>query len=204
MSIPVKITYRHVPPSDSLSKHIQKRAAKLEEFSQHVIECHAVVEEVHNHHGQKHFLVEVVAHVPGETLVAHRDDSEGHDHDDAYQIVTRRFLAIRRQLQAYARRTHHEVKRHTGPPDGRVSKVFTYEGYGFITTTDGREIYFHQNSVIDGRFDDLSVGDEVRFIEEMGEEGPQATTVRARPAAHALRTTGAVAARAEEPRRNGA
>ena len=38
--------------------------------------------------------------------------------------------------------------------------------YGFIATSDGREIYFHRNSVIDDAFDRLSVGSEVRFAEE--------------------------------------
>ena len=38
--------------------------------------------------------------------------------------------------------------------------------------------YFHRNSVTDGKFDDLKVGQEVRFSEEAGTKGPQATFVR--------------------------
>ena len=45
------------------------------------------------------------------------------------------------------------------------------------STGDGREIYFHRNSVLNGRFDRLERGAKVRFIEEMGEKGPQASTV---------------------------
>ena len=60
---------------------------------------------------------------------------------------------------------------------GKVLRVFPYEGYGFIDMSDGREVYFHRNSVVDGDFDRLAAGMEVRFSEEAGEQGPQASTV---------------------------
>jgi len=47
---------------------------------------------------------------------------------------------------------------------------------GFIEGGDGREVYFHRNAVLEG-FDGLQVGSEVRFAEEQGVEGPQASTV---------------------------
>ena len=50
--------------------------------------------------------------------------------------------------------------------------------YGLIHTSDGREVYFHRNSVLNGGFDQLELGTPVRFAEEMGEEGPQASTVQ--------------------------
>jgi len=42
---------------------------------------------------------------------------------------------------------------------------------------DGREIYFHRNSIVDGYFDALKTGDKVRFAEETGDRGLQAGTV---------------------------
>jgi cold shock CspA family protein len=45
-------------------------------------------------------------------------------------------------------------------------------------TEDEREVYFNANSVLNGYFKKLKVGDEVRFVEEMGDQGPQASTVR--------------------------
>ena len=51
------------------------------------------------------------------------------------------------------------------------------EDFGRILTPDGREIYFHRNSLLNGNFDKLEVGDEVRFSEEMGDQGPHASTV---------------------------
>jgi len=69
------------------------------------------------------------------------------------------------------------VKAHEPVPEGRVSKLFAHEGYGFIATGEGREVYFHRNSVLNGGFDRLDVGTRVRFAEEAGKEGPQASTV---------------------------
>jgi cold shock CspA family protein len=43
---------------------------------------------------------------------------------------------------------------------------------------DGREIYFHRNSVLDGGFARLAAGARVTFAEEAGEKGPQASTVK--------------------------
>jgi cold shock CspA family protein len=52
-----------------------------------------------------------------------------------------------------------------------------HEGYGFLTTPEGREIYFHRHSVLEPGFDRLDIDAEVRFAEEQGEKGPQASTV---------------------------
>lgn len=46
-----------------------------------------------------------------------------------------------------------------------------------LATPDGREIYFHWHSVLHPGFDCLAVGTKVRFVEEPGEKGPQASTV---------------------------
>lgn len=62
-------------------------------------------------------------------------------------------------------------------PRGRVAEINRDQGYGRIETTDGRMVYFHMHSVVDADFRRLTPGTEVRFVEEMGERGPQATTV---------------------------
>ena len=80
-------------------------------------------------------------------------------------------------IEALAQRASGKVKLHEVDAHGRVSKISAEEDFGFIATPDGREIYFHRNSVIDNAFDRLSVGSEVRFAEELGEKGAQASTV---------------------------
>jgi cold shock CspA family protein len=50
---------------------------------------------------------------------------------------------------------------------------------GFCSAIDRLEVYFHGNSVVDGSFDKLKAGDEVRLVIAEGEgiEGPQASAV---------------------------
>ena len=50
--------------------------------------------------------------------------------------------------------------------------------FGFLEAADGHEVYFHRNSVLDGAYNRLAVGTHVAFAEEMGEKGPQASTVK--------------------------
>lgn len=50
--------------------------------------------------------------------------------------------------------------------------------FGFIETTDGRQIYFHRNSVLNGGFARLDLGARVVYVEEAGEKSPQASTVK--------------------------
>ena len=87
------------------------------------------------------------------------------------------FDAARRRLEDYARRRDNRVKSHESPPCGRIAWLDRGRGYGFIGTPDGREIYFHRNSVLNAGFDRLEVGAPVRYHEEAGEKGPQASTV---------------------------
>jgi cold shock CspA family protein len=70
-----------------------------------------------------------------------------------------------------------DVKTHEKRPIGTVKMLDAEKGYGFLESTDGREIYFHQNSVLDGNFRRLAPGTRVLFSEEMGEKGPQASTI---------------------------
>ena len=57
-------------------------------------------------------------------------------------------------------------------------RIYPDQGFGFLETADGREVYFHRSSVLNGGFDRLAIGTEVRFAEEPGEKGPQASTVQ--------------------------
>jgi cold shock CspA family protein len=76
------------------------------------------------------------------------------------------------------RRLDGRVKHHEPPQlRGRIVRFVAGEPYGFIETSDVQEVYFHQNSVVDGTFDELKVGDEVRLSVAEGAKGLQATTV---------------------------
>jgi cold shock CspA family protein len=92
-------------------------------------------------------------------------------------IVNEAFKAMRRRLRDLRARQRGDLKTHE-EPRGLVVRLFREDGYGFLKTPDGRDIYFHRHSVLDDDWSRLDIGTEVRFAEEMGREGPQASTVQ--------------------------
>lgn len=178
MKQPLQIEFRDIPPSEAVEAKIRQKAEKLDEFYEHIMTCRVMIEAPHGHHHQgRLYHVRIDLTVPNGEIVVNRSPKEHHAHEDAYVAIRDAFNAARRKLQDYARKQRGDVKRHETPPHGTVSELVPYENYGRIETMDGREIYFHRNSLVDGDFDALEMGDQVRFVEETGDNGPQASTV---------------------------
>jgi ribosomal subunit interface protein len=179
MQLPVQISFRGMEPSDAVEAKIRERTARLDRFYDRIMACRVVVESPHRrHHQGKLFHVRVDLTVPGGELAVTREPAEHHAHEDVFVAIRDAFDAAQRQLADYARRQRGDLKTHEALPTGRVSKLFPDEEYGFIETRDGAEVYFHKHSVLDKAFDHLAVGSDVEFVEEQGDKGPQASTVR--------------------------
>lgn len=198
MIIPLQISFRNMKPSETVEARVREEVAKLETFYNGIMHCRVVVERPHRHHRSGElYHVRIDMTVPGAELVVKREPSlhaslrqgdaekqqksyEAHAaHKDVFVVIRDAFKEARRQLQDYARRIRGQTKAHVPPPSGRVSRLFPEEGYGFLRTSEGTEIYFHKNSVLHDAFDRLTIGTRVTFNEEMGEKGVQASTVRA-------------------------
>jgi ribosomal subunit interface protein len=176
MQSPVQVTFRDLSPSAALSRHIERRAVKLDTFFDRITSCHIVVEAPNRHH--KHgarYHVRIDMQVPGKGLVVTKNPEERKG--DLHAAVDDAFTDAERVLEDYARQLHSTTGTRRKPPHGLVASIFVERGYGFIQTEDGREIYFHRNSVLGGAFEKLQVGARVRFAEEDGDKGPQASTV---------------------------
>jgi ribosomal subunit interface protein len=179
MEVPLEIHFHNLAVSPALEQTIRAHAAKLERFARDVISCRVTVEAPHRRRRQgKLFAVRVDLRFAGGEAVASRDPSARHQHEDAYVAARDAFKAVRRQLQDRVRMRRGEVKPHEAPPHGKVKALDPDRRCGRIETPDGREIYFHGNSVLNVPFERLEPGAEVRFSEEAGDEGPQASTVR--------------------------
>lgn len=61
---------------------------------------------------------------------------------------------------------------------GKIKKVVRERGFGFISDSDGREVFFHQSSLIDVKFDTLTEEQTVEFEVEKSDKGPRAINVR--------------------------
>jgi ribosomal subunit interface protein len=178
MQLPIQITFRNLDRSEAIEAKIRERAEKLDTYYKGIISCRVAVEAQHKHHQHgNHYHVRVDVTVPDGELVASREPDEHHSYADVYVAIRDAFDVIRRQLEDYGRRQSRQVKAHETPPHGRIVELYPADDYGRIETADGRLVYFHRNSVVGADFEKLDTGTEVRFSEELGERGPQATAV---------------------------
>ena len=180
MQIPLNIAFEGgLTPSEALVARIEREAEKLEQFSDRMTACRVVVIGRSGRRRQGDLYgVRIFIALPGRAEVAvSRNPPADHAHEDPYVAVRDAFSAARRRLQDRRRRTIGQVKEHAAPPHGRIVRLVSEDGYGFIETSDGREVYFHRNALVNGGFARVREGAEVWFTEAEGEKGAQASTV---------------------------
>lgn len=180
MTIALQVTFGGgLEASEALQRRVEREAEKLERFHDHIIGCRVAIigRAGRRRHGEL-YAVRLQISTPGAgEIVIDRNPPADHAHEDAFVAVRDAFNAARRRLQNHHRRAQGLVKRHEASPHGKVSRLSAADDHGFIETSDGREIYFHRNAVVNGGFDRLKPGAAVRFAESDGEKGPQASTV---------------------------
>jgi cold shock CspA family protein len=197
MILQVQVSFRNMPHSDSIEAMVREEAAALDRYYNHIMGCRVMIEAPHRHREEGgHHHVRIDLTVPGGEIVVKREptlyprqqdvqeeeftkDREIERSHKHLQVAIRdAFSTVRRRLQDYARKQRLDVKTHPEQPHARVTRLFADEGYGYIETSDGREIYFHKNSVLGGDFKHINVGTSVIIVEEPGERGPQASSVK--------------------------
>ncbi len=178
MKVPLQVTFHNMARSDALEGRIRERAGKLDRLHDQIMTGRVVVDlpQPRQRKG-KVFHVRIDITVPGRELVVNRDPLLNHAHEDVYVAVEDAFDAMERKLKEHSREIQGEMRWDARENRGIVATLFADDGYGFIETRDGREIYFHRNSVLNSGFDRLRQGMAVRFAEEEGEKGPPASTV---------------------------
>lgn len=178
MKLPLQVTFRNMDPSSAMQADVQEKADKLNQFFPDIMSCHVIVEARHRHHHQGNIYdVHIDLRMPNKEIIVSRDSTLDHSHEDAYVAIRDAFHAARRQLQDYSAQIKQHVKSHETPAHGEVLSLNPMLDYGIIRTPDGREVYFHRHSLLNTELEQLEEGDQVRFHEEMGEEGPQASSV---------------------------
>ncbi|HLG57535.1 MAG TPA: HPF/RaiA family ribosome-associated protein [Vicinamibacterales bacterium] len=195
--IPTQITFRGLSHDSVLDDEIREHVSWLEQFYAGIVRCRVLVEVPHRHrHDGRHFHVRVEVTVPGGApiVISHEPslhgrlkdvEDEAHRKDDdivgvhryASVAIKEAFDAARRRLEDFAREQRGTVKAHEVPTHGEVAELSKVDGYGFIQAGEHR-IYFNRASVLNDAFDALAVGAAVAFVEEKGEKGPQASSVR--------------------------
>jgi ribosomal subunit interface protein len=182
MKIPLELAFNQLEPSAAIKERVRERVDRLERYFKDITSCRVSVDAPHkSQYNTHHYTVNIDITVPGkEIVVSEHPQPEANNHEDVYVAIRDAFDAAERQLKSHAGKLREGRKAagRTEPPQAVVAKLFPEDGYGFIEGPDGREIYFHQNSVLNKDFEELEVGIPVQFAEEMGEKGPQASSIR--------------------------
>jgi cold shock CspA family protein/ribosome-associated translation inhibitor RaiA len=186
MQTPVEIDFQGIQATEQLRACVTKNISMLEQRFGRITACRVLIRgpsERHRKGGA--FDVSIRLSLPqGREVDIGRSEGRVRDAEtdnrllDPIVALNDAFKRARRRLQDHARRMQGHVKNHDGPPIATVTRFDDAAGFGFLETQDGREVYFHKNSILDGGASHVAPGTLVTYFEEMGDKGPQASTVR--------------------------
>jgi cold shock CspA family protein/ribosome-associated translation inhibitor RaiA len=179
MQSPANITFRHMQASPEVRQDIETRIADLEKFHHHVVSCNVVVTGPSNRHehGQE-FHVQLTVQVPGEDIAVSDSLGQSEATQDLNLLLHSVFEVADRKLREQARMMGgREVKHHAEILHGKIDRIFEGEGYGFIKSDDGNDVYFEEDNLTNSSWEKLRVDMKVRFREGDGDKGPYAMNV---------------------------
>ncbi len=179
MQTPTQIEFEGLQASPELQAAIDQHVSELENRFGRVTAGRIIVRgpgERHQSGGQ--YQVSIRLALPdGREVNVGRTPTEDERYADLTFAVDNAFKRARRQLQDQVRRIRGDVKSHEAQPVGTIVRIDQSGEFGFLQASDGHEVYFNCNSVLDGA-SSIALGTRVSYVEEIGEKGPQASTVK--------------------------
>lgn len=173
----LKIEARNVELRKGWQDKIEEEKEKLVRYYANYVLHLRVSIEATTSYKEGGFEVKLIATVPNDTVVVSRR-GEG-----VRPLLIEAFDVLAAQLKEILRKKRQSVKQNEvgqeGDKIGIIRKLSPHESYGFITSADERDVYFHENALKNVNLEDLSEGDSVVFGETLGDKGPQASWVRA-------------------------
>lgn len=185
MDSPLEIAFHNLQSSPAIEAELRKRVNKLEHRFGRLTGCRVSVERLHNQHRTGNlFEVHITLSVPGygRDLVVSRPPQRAQErfaNPDIHVSIRDAFDAAERQLEGFKGR----VRSDTASPSasaltGQVALIEPGADHGFILNNLGSQLYFHRDSVTNGRFEELKQGDTVHYVEVEGGAGPVAVKIR--------------------------
>ena len=188
MQIPVEISFRNIEASAAAENDIRGHVERLERVYGRMTTCRVRVDQRNqNQNGTIPPVVHIEISLPGhkDIVVAHEPEhlQRRFQAPDLRNAINEAFRIAERRLTKHKDKvTDHGTAdlRHEAASEfrGQVAELTPGEDFGFLMNKEGGLLYFHRNSLLSGDFDRLHRGDEVSYVEEMGDNGPQASKVR--------------------------
>jgi cold shock CspA family protein len=179
MQTPAQIEFEGVVGTPELQASIDQHIAELESRFGRLTAGRVVVRGPGDHHrtGGLYQVSIRLALPDGREVSIGRTPKQDERYADLTFAVDNAFKRARRRLQDQSRQMQGQIKQHENQPVGTVVRIDPSGEFGFIEDADGQEVYFSCNSVVDGP-SNIALGTRVSYVEEMGEKGPQASTVK--------------------------
>jgi ribosome-associated translation inhibitor RaiA len=187
MQVPLEIAFHNVDSSDWAEGEIRSRVAELERLYQRLISCRVRIDQrATNPNGTIPPVVHIELGIPGrkDLVVSHEPDHLQRKYqrpdlhkaiNEAFRIAERQLLDLKQQRNGRSKHAHHDSENQSL---GQIAELTPDHDFGYLLTKEGGLLYFHRNAVLSGEFDRLVRGDEVHYVEDVGDTGPIATKVR--------------------------
>ena len=187
MQVPLELAFHNIESSDWAESEIRARVADLERLYERLVSCRVRVDQrANNSNGTIPPVVHIELGIPGrkDLVVSHEPDhlmrkfqrpDLSNAINEAFRIAERRLLDLKEQRDGRTKEAHHDAPNQAL---GQVAEIDPSGDFGFLLTREGGMLYFHRNSVLSDDFEELRRGDEVYYVEDMGDTGPVASKVR--------------------------
>jgi ribosome-associated translation inhibitor RaiA/cold shock CspA family protein len=189
MQSPLEIAFRNTVSSESAEAAIHEHVERLERIYGRMTTCRVRVDQRNqNENDTIPPVVHIEISVPGhrEIVIAHESDHlrRKFQAPDLRNAINEAFRIAERCLSKYKDKvTDHGVaaRSHEASNEfrGQIAELTPEKDFGYVMTKEGSLLYFHRNSLLTGGFDRLRLGDEVSYVEQVGDTGPTASKVRA-------------------------
>jgi ribosome-associated translation inhibitor RaiA/cold shock CspA family protein len=189
LQVPLEIAFHNIESSTWAEEEIRARVAKLEKLYDRLVSCRVRVDQrANNTNGTIPPVVHIELGIPGrkDLVVSHEPDHlqrkfqtpDLHNAiNEAFRIAEDRLAEFKTKRDGRTKEPHHDAENQFL---GQVAEITPEQDFGFLMTKEGSLLYFHRNSLLSGDFDALKRGDEVYYVEDMGDTGPTASKVRVR------------------------
>jgi ribosome-associated translation inhibitor RaiA/cold shock CspA family protein len=188
MQVPAEIAFHNIQHSDWAEAKIREHIGRLEQIYGRMTTCRVRVDQRNRNESRSiPPVVRIELSLPGhkDIVVAHEPDhlQQKFQSPDISNAINEAFRIAELRLSKYKEKltegTGEQVHEAANVFLGQVAEMPAGEDFGFLMTKEGGLLYFHRNSVLSGDFDRMRRGDDVTYVEEMGDTGPRASKVRA-------------------------
>jgi cold shock CspA family protein/ribosome-associated translation inhibitor RaiA len=187
LQVPLEIAFHNIESSDWAEQQIRGRVADLEKLYDRLVSCRVRIDQrAKDLTGTIPPVVHIELGIPGRSdlVVSHEPDHllRKYQHPDlrkaineAFRIAERQLLDLKQQRDGRTKVGGHDTENQSL---GQVAEITPEQDFGFLMTKEGGLLYFHRNAVLCGDFDALKRGDELHYVEDVGDTGPIASKVR--------------------------